>query len=118
MRVLCLVHRYTASKKAHHSYDFYSSVAHPGAESASGLPQGVVAVDDQAIHAVVSGLDQVRMISGKGIRRFHTTGLAQFQRRAKDCATPGAPFIFIQVFPVCWKNLNENKLISYLLSAI
>jgi hypothetical protein len=33
------------------------------------------------------------MISGKGIWRFHTTGLAHFQRRAKDCATPGAPFI-------------------------
>jgi hypothetical protein len=68
-------------------------LAPKGAEAASGLPQGVVAVDDQAIHAVVSGLDQVRTISGKGIRRFHTTGLAQFQRRAKDCAKPGAPFI-------------------------
>jgi hypothetical protein len=53
------------------------------------------------------------MISDKGIRRLHTTGLAQFQRRAKDCATPGAPFIFIHVFPADWKNMNENKLISY-----
>ena len=32
------------------------------------------------------GLDQVRMIRGKGIRRLHTAGLAQFQRRAKDVA--------------------------------
>jgi hypothetical protein len=26
------------------------------------------------------------MMSGKGIRRLHTAGLAQFQRRAKDVA--------------------------------
>ena len=52
------------------------------------------------------------MLSGKGVRRFHTTGLAQLHRRAKGCATAGAPFIFIHVFPVCWKNMNENKLIS------
>jgi hypothetical protein len=67
-------------------------LAPKGAEAASGLPHRVVAVDDQPIHAVVIGLDQGRMISGKGIWRFHTTGLAHFQRRAKDCATPGAPF--------------------------
>jgi hypothetical protein len=73
-------------------------LAPKGAESAAGLPQGIVAVDDQAIHAVVSGLDQARMIGGKGIRRFHPAGLAQFQRRAKDCATPGAPFILIHFF--------------------
>jgi hypothetical protein len=32
-------------------------LAPKGAQAASGLPQGVVAVDDQGIHAVVSGLD-------------------------------------------------------------
>jgi hypothetical protein len=58
-------------------------LAPKGAESAPSLPQEVVAVDDQAIHAVVSGLDQVRRIGGKGIRRSHTAGLAQFQQRAK-----------------------------------
>ena len=79
-------------------------LAPKGAESASGLPQRVVAVDDQAIHAVVSGLDQVRMIGGKGIRRFHPAGLVQFQPRAKDCATPGAPFILIHFFQSARKN--------------
>jgi hypothetical protein len=44
------------------------------------------------------------MISGKGIRRFHTTGLAQFQRRAMGCATPGAPFIVIHSFQSAGKN--------------
>jgi hypothetical protein len=73
-------------------------LAPKGAQATSGLPQGVVTVDDQAIHAVVSGLDQVRMIGGKGIRRFHPAGLAQFRRRAKHCATPGAPFITLPFF--------------------
>jgi len=36
------------------------------------------------------------MVGGKGIRRSHTAGLAQFQSRAKDCATSGAPFVLAQ----------------------
>jgi hypothetical protein len=44
------------------------------------------------------------MISGKGIRRFQTAGLTQFQRRAKGCATSGAPFIVIHFFQSAGKN--------------
>jgi hypothetical protein len=35
-------------------------------------------------------------MGGKGIRRFHPAGLAQFQQRAKHCATSGAPFVLAQ----------------------
>src|ERR1039458_8742651 len=40
-------------------------------------------------------LDDVQ-IGGKGIRRFHPADLAQFQQRAKHCATSGAPFVLAQ----------------------
>jgi hypothetical protein len=79
-------------------------LAPKGTEAASGLPQGVVAVDDQPIHAVVIVLDQVLMIGGNGIRRSHIAALAQIPKHASDCATPGAPFIVIHSFQSAGKN--------------
>jgi hypothetical protein len=48
-------------------------LAPTGAESAAGLHHGVVAIEDQAIHAVVSGLDQVRI----GDYQLSTTSLGR-----------------------------------------
>jgi hypothetical protein len=87
-------------------------LAPKGAEAAAGLPQGVVAVDDQAIHAIVIGLDQVLMISGKGIRCFHTADLAQLHRRAKRAARRQERHLSVFIISSPLEIMNTDKLIS------